>query len=161
MAYDLSQMLAVVVTVSVMIGMFSTGLSNGVFMHEGAVVFFVLREMMADTEVLQESYHPVVAWVGGNVIVWSLTNPLLSFPRRGGLNSDTVVPMDSLPGVLATVASQVGQLPPIGERVRFIEPATAGALLRCSEIIAKHAVHADWSNSPVKLDPKCSKRAMT
>ena len=103
--------------------MYGSASYNGAFMQPAGVVLLFFRESKGSIDqslILFE--NAATAWAGANIFVWFLTDPLLSFPRRGGLNSDTLIPNDVLHDVLKQRVPRVGQSVPVGDRIQPVLP---------------------------------------
>ena len=89
------------------------------------VVLVIQRDTMAAKQmqkILFEGGDVSTARAGITNFLWVLMDPLLSFPLRGGLNSDTLVPRDDLTDVLQQLIPRVGRSAPVGERLNLVWP---------------------------------------
>ena len=82
------------------------------------VVISVFRDQMGDENTIALDASLVAAALTDKTIVWwILRDPLLSFPHRGGLNSDTLLPPTELGVVVRDSMEHIGRSATLIERV--------------------------------------------
>lgn len=114
-------MLRTLAEISLLVGMFGSGMANGMFLRDGGVVLNILRSSMADHDSPQEAGPIAPVFAGKISLLWVLDDPRLSFPRRGGIHSDTIVPFKRLFDVAHTALSVANSRRP--DRVEVIHDA--------------------------------------